>query len=66
MKKLFTIALLITGVFATENDTVQYAGTTYGPSDTTVHYDMRSNEKEKSTIRENHPNDKLYTSDDRK
>ena len=61
MKKLFTIALITLGVFATADDSVvKYGETTYGPADTVVHYDTHSAEKEKSAIRANHPNNDLY------
>jgi hypothetical protein len=67
MKKLFTIALITLGVFATADDSVvKYGDTTYGPADTVVHYDTHSAEKEKSAIRANHPNNDLYPATEKK
>ncbi|WP_456453172.1 hypothetical protein [Hydrogenimonas sp.] len=67
MKKLFTITLITLGVFATADDSVvTYGGTTYGPSDTVVHYDTHGSDKEKSAIRANHPSDKLYPATEKK
>ena len=68
MKKILTMTLTAIGLFAVADETVvQYGETTYGPSDTVVHYDTQnSKSEEKSTIGVNHPADTLYPADEEK
>ena len=68
MKKFLIIALSALGLLAAADETVvQYDTTTYGPSDTVVHYDTHSSDSgEKSTIGTNHPTDTLYPADEKK
>ena len=67
MKKLLSIAFFISALAATADDAVvTYDDTTYGPSDTIVHYDMPDTDKEKSAATDNRPNDELYSSNEEK
>jgi|GEM_PF-1629853 len=68
MKKSFLIvAIFALSISAIAEDIVFYADTTYGPSDTVVHYDM-DREQEDNKEETNIPNNDIYvqTKDDTK
>ncbi len=60
MKKRFIVAIFALATAAFAEDTVQYADTTYGPSDTVVHYDM-DRHQEGNNDQTNIPNDEIHS-----
>ncbi len=65
MKKKILISMIIGAVFAMADSTVvDYGDTTYGSSDTKVHYDTAGTTDAQSATSTNHPNNDLYPTDE--
>jgi len=64
-KTIFAGLIAIAAVSAFADEVVHYDGTTYGPTDTVVHYD-NDRKEEKNAIRPNVPNDEIYSKNAKK
>ncbi|WP_353661437.1 hypothetical protein [Hydrogenimonas sp. SS33] len=64
-KTIFATLFALATVSLFAKETVHYDSTTYGPSNTVVHYDNDRHE-EKSAIRANMPNDEIYSKQSKK
>ncbi|WP_456404137.1 hypothetical protein [Hydrogenimonas sp.] len=65
MKKTIIAAIFALATAAFAEETVQYADTTYGPSDTVVHYDM-DRHQEGTENQTNIPNNDVHTQSESK
>lgn len=59
-KSLLAMAIFALASAAYAEDTVQYADTTYGPSDTVVHYDIDRHQEKNGMDKTNIPNSDIY------
>ncbi|WP_201351957.1 hypothetical protein [Hydrogenimonas urashimensis] len=64
MKKIIVAALFALATAALAEETVQYDATTYGPSDTVVHYD-NDRQQDENRNQTNVPNNDVYPQTDK-
>ncbi len=59
-RSFLTLAIFAVTTAAFAKDTVYYADTTYGPSDTVVHYDDRRHQEKNGLDQTNIPSSDIY------